>query len=93
MTMLLLTQAHCAFCEQARAIIDRLATEYDLTVSTLDLATAEGQVRAEAAGMLFAPGVFLDDVPFSYGRLSERKLRRAIERRRAVAGEGGQDSP
>ena len=84
-TILLLTQSHCAFCEQAREIIYRLATEHDLTFSTLDLATVEGQARA-AAGMLFAPCVFLDDVPFSYGRLSERKLRREIERRRVVAG-------
>ncbi|MGH9252739.1 MAG: hypothetical protein ACRD0W_24965 [Acidimicrobiales bacterium] len=30
---------------------------------------------------LFPPGVLLDDDPFGYGRLSERKLRRELARR------------
>jgi hypothetical protein len=29
---------------------------------------------------MFAPGVLVDGRPFTYGRLSERKLRRALER-------------
>jgi len=28
--------------------------------------------------VLFAPGVLLDGHPFSFGRLSERKLRKAL---------------
>jgi hypothetical protein len=31
---------------------------------------------------VFPPGVFLNGEPFSYGRLSERKLRRELDRRR-----------
>ncbi len=34
---------------------------------------------------LSAPGVLIDGEPFSYGRLSERKLRRALEKRRTSA--------
>lgn len=30
--------------------------------------------------MLFAPGVLLDGTMFSYGRLSERRLRRHLDR-------------
>lgn len=30
---------------------------------------------------MFPPGIFLDGEPFSYGRPSERKLRRELERR------------
>lgn len=30
---------------------------------------------------LFAPCIFVEGAPFSYGRLSERKLRRELERR------------
>ena len=33
------------------------------------------------SGLLFPPGIFLDGEPFSYGRPSERRLRREIERR------------
>jgi hypothetical protein len=39
-----------------------------------------GRDLGARAGVLFAPGVLLDGRPFGYGRLSERKLRRALRR-------------
>lgn len=81
MQVLILTQEQCPFCEQAKELLSRLATEYPLDVSTLALHSPEGQALAERSGILFAPGILLDGVPFSYGRPSERKLRRELERR------------
>src|SRR6266702_2334157 len=78
--ILLLTQEHCGFCEQARDILDRLSREYWLSVSTLDMGSPEGQRFAVEGGLLFPPGVLIDGEPFSYGRLSERKLRRELDR-------------
>jgi len=83
MDVLLLTQENCGFCDQAKEILHRLAREYPLSLSTLDLATREGQALAERGGILFPPGIFLDGEPFAYGRPSERGLRREIERRLA----------
>jgi Glutaredoxin-like domain (DUF836) len=80
--VVLLTQNHCSLCEHARTILDRLATEYPLRLTTLDLASSEGRALAADGGILFPPGVFLDGEPFSYGRVSERKLRRELDRRR-----------
>ncbi len=62
-------------------MLDRLAIEYGFSVSTLDLGSPEGQALAVRGGVLFPPGIFLDGEPFSYGRPSERKLRRELERR------------
>ena len=81
MDVVLLTQEHCAFCEQAKEILARLAAEYPLTVSTLDLDTPAGLALALRGGALFPSGIFLDDEAFSYGRPSERKLRRELDRR------------
>ncbi len=81
MNVLLLTQEHCGFCAQAKETLDRLVVEYGLSVSTLDLGSPEGEALAVRGGLLFPPGIFLDGELFSYGRLSERKLRREIERR------------
>jgi len=81
MHVLILTQEHCGFCEQAKALLARLSVEYGFSVSMLDLASQEGQALAVSSGLLFPPGIFLDGEPFSYGRPSERKLRREIERR------------
>lgn len=77
----LLTQEDCAFCDQAKAILDRLSTEFDFTVRFLDIGSQEGQRHAGEGGILFPPGILIDDEPFSYGRPSERKLRREIQRR------------
>lgn len=81
MEIVLLTQESCAFCDQAKEILDRLAAQYDVSVSTVDLGTPEGQQLAEQGGMMFPPGILIDGEAFSYGRPSERKLRREIERR------------
>jgi glutaredoxin len=76
----LLTQTSCGMCELAKEILARLGNEYPLSVTEVDLRTDEGRRLAADAGVLFAPGVLVDGHPFSYGRLSERKLRRALDR-------------
>lgn len=81
LTLLLLTQEQCRFCAQAKEMLGRLAVEYSLTVTTLDISSPEGQALALQGAILFPPGIFFDTEPFSYGRPSERKLRREIERR------------
>jgi hypothetical protein len=80
-SILLLTRDHCGFCEQAKDILERLAREYGLSISMLDMDSPEGQHLALQDGLLFPPGVLIDGQPFSYGRLSERKLRRELDRR------------
>lgn len=82
--LLLLTQEHCGFCEQARDILERVAHEYWLSYSTLAWENPQGQHLALAGGLLFPPGVLIDGEPFSYGRLSERKLRRELDRREGL---------
>jgi glutaredoxin len=81
MQVLLLTQERCGFCAQAKALLARLSDEYGFSISTLDVNSPEGQALAMRGGVLFPPGIFIDGEPFSYGRPSERKLRREIERR------------
>ena len=81
MDVLLLTQPGCTACKQTAELLIRLADEYPLALVSLDLSLPEGQAQAERGGVLFPPAVFLDDEAVGYGRLSERKLRREIERR------------
>lgn len=83
----LLTQQSCALCEQAKGILERLVAERDLETTEISLDTDEGRELGIRHGVLFAPGILLDGELFSYGRLSERKLRRELERRRARTGQ------
>jgi hypothetical protein len=77
----LLTKPQCAFCDDAKAILSRLADEYPIAVELVALDSPRGERLALRGGILFPPGLFLDGEPFSYGRLSERKLRRELEQR------------
>ena len=77
----LLTQEHCAFCDQAKAILARLALEYGFSITMTDVRSPEGSALASHSGMLFPPGILLDGESFTYGRLSEHKLRRELDRR------------
>jgi hypothetical protein len=76
----LLTQANCALCEHAQQVLARVRLAHPLSIIEVDLATDAGKSLATQAGISFAPGVLLDGRPFSFGRLSERKLRRELTR-------------
>jgi glutaredoxin len=77
----LLTHDECGFCDHAKQVLDRLGADYPLQVTEIDLASEDGQALARTAGVLFAPGVLVEGEAFSFGRLSERKLRRALGQR------------
>jgi glutaredoxin len=74
--VVLLTQKDCAFCDQAHEILTRLQSDFTLNITTLDIASEDGIQMASEGGVMFAPGLFVDGKPFSYGRPSERKLRK-----------------
>jgi hypothetical protein len=78
----LLTQDDCTFCDHAKEVLARVATDHPLQVEEIGLDTSAGQALAVGEGVFFAPGVLLDGALFSHGRLSERKLRRTLGRRR-----------
>lgn len=76
----LLTQRDCRFCELAVEILARVGQDHPLSVYRVDLDSPVGCELAARHGVLFAPGVLLDGQMFSYGRLSERRLRRRLAR-------------
>lgn len=77
--ILLLTKGDCQLCDQAKATLGRLADDFELTVREVELESEEGGRLALEGEAPFPPVVFLDGSPFSYGRVSERKLRKALD--------------
>lgn len=74
----LLTQSDCGFCDRAKEILHYLSSEFDFTVTEIDMTSDEGRELAIKHAVLFAPGLLIDDELFSYGRPSERKLRKTL---------------
>ena len=75
-----LTQPDCQFCELAGETLARVGRDHPLSVRHIDLDGPDGRDLAAQHGVLFAPGILLDGSMFSYGRLSERRLRRHLTR-------------
>ena len=80
MNLTLLTQPDCAGCEHAKQVLARLAGEYPLQVSEVDLRSPTGRDLATAHRLPFAPGLLLDGRLLGYGRISERALRRELNK-------------
>ena len=76
----LLTQTSCTFCDQAKETLARLSRERPFEMEEISLETEEGRALGERHGVVFAPGVLVNGAFFSFGRLSERKLRRELQR-------------
>ena len=77
----LLTKPDCDLCDDAKEVLARVAADTAIDVETVELDSEQGRQLAERTGMAFPPGVLVDGEPFSYGRLSERKLRKALAKR------------
>ena len=76
----LLTQEDCAYCEHARRVLARVGKDHPLEVTEIDITSRPGQMLAARAGVVFAPGLLVGGRPFGYGRISERRLRRTLQR-------------
>lgn len=74
----LLTKAECELCEHAKVVLERVRADLPFHVEILSMDSQEGRDLAQQCRVLFPPGVLIDGQPFSYGRLSERRLRRAL---------------
>ena len=74
----------CHFCDDARAVLADLATEFPLTVEYLNCTESRGAalIREHRAGMY--PLVLVDGGFFSAGRLPRKKLRAQLTARFAA---------
>jgi glutaredoxin len=77
----LLVQENCGLCEHAKDVLARVAEDFPIQTEEVHLGSDRGRQLAQRGGVMFAPGVFVDDEMFGFGRLSEKKLRRTLQRR------------
>jgi glutaredoxin len=73
---LLFTKANCPLCEKAKAILRRLEEEQLLTWRPVDIESDDDLFRQYWDKI---PVVALDDGRVWYGKISEFRLRRALE--------------
>ncbi len=77
----LVTSNGCHFCRDAEELLARLARRFPLRVERINLATPEGADLARRLRVPFPPVLLIDGAYFGHGRISARKLTRALEAR------------
>ncbi len=74
------TSPGCHFCREADLLLDNLKERYPLRVETIDLTSPEGSAIARRFRVPFPPVLLIDGEYHGHGRISERKLTRALNR-------------
>lgn len=75
----LLTAPACALCDQAKEVLERVGREKELEVEIVSIETGRGRQLMIDQQLAFPPGVLIEDEAFSFGRLSERRLRKRLK--------------
>jgi glutaredoxin len=73
----LLSRPGCHLCEQARAVIERVAAEAGVPWSERDITLSEDDLRNYSE---MIPVTLIDGVQHDYWRVSEDRLRAALQR-------------
>ena len=74
-----LSAPHCELCEHAKKVLAEVSADYDIEILVISDESEEGRALMMEHMVAFPPGVLLDGNLFSFGRLSERRLRRQLE--------------
>ncbi len=75
----LVTSDGCHFCHDAEDLLAGLARRFSLHIERIDLAGPEGADLARRLRVPFPPVLLIDGEYFGHGRISDRKLTRALE--------------
>ncbi len=76
----LVVAEECSLCEHAKKVLDSLRHDYRLRVNEVKLESEEGRLLGQLHPLLFPPILLYGDRVLSYGRLSERRLRKELGR-------------
>lgn len=68
----------CSLCSHAREVLAAVGLDLPLRVTEVKLESDRGQALAERVPLVFPPVLLRDGAVMSYGRLSERRLRKEL---------------
>lgn len=80
MELTLVVADDCSLCEHARKVLESLSQDCRIRVKEVKLESEEGQLLGQLHPLLFPPILLRGDGVLSYGRLSERRLRKELGR-------------
>lgn len=82
----LVTEPRSDFCDRAKEALHYLSAEFEIAVTEIPLVSDEGRRLAVEHAILTAPGLLIDGVFFSYGKVDEHRLRMTLASIRPIGG-------
>lgn len=76
----LVVAEECSLCDHAKKVLGSLRHDYQLRITEVKLESEEGRLLGQLHPLLFPPILLCGDRVLSYGRLSERRLRKELGR-------------
>lgn len=73
------TAPRCHFCHDAAKLLEELGDRYALNVREVALESVEGVAIASRFRIPFPPVLLIDGTYFGHGRISRRKLIKALD--------------
>jgi len=77
--IMLVTAPRCHFCDDTSKLLEDLSSTYPLSVRKIELASDEGVAIAARYRVPFPPVLLIDGTYFGHGRISRRKLVKALD--------------
>jgi len=77
--IVLVTAPRCHFCTDTSNLLNELSDRYCLAVRKIELESAEGVEIATRFAVPFPPVLLIDGAYFGHGRISRRKLTKALD--------------
>ncbi len=77
--VVLVTAPRCHFCDDASTLLDDLSDRFPITTRKVPLDSEEGTAIAARYRVPFPPVLLIDGEYFGHGRISRRKLTKALD--------------
>ena len=75
----IITTQGCSHCQAAKTIIEKLKSEYDLTIEEIDATSDKGLELIKQHRILSSPGILINNKFFSMGGVTENQLKNKFE--------------
>lgn len=76
----LLSKKDCHHCDVAKKLFQNLQADYPIALEIVDMTSERGMTIGKDFGIFFPPGILINNKPFSYGRPSEKKIKKELNR-------------
>lgn len=78
-TITMVSTEGCHTCKEVKETLNKLTSEYDLSINEVDATTDKGQELIKKHNISSSPGLIINNEFFSSGKVTEKQLRNKFD--------------